>query len=135
MLVRGQCWTFHVADYLGDFVSSTEAFELHGDHSHGWASSVATESGAVIIIILASAQYMCVNNVGFDHGIPCRVKKHGPRDSVDKAATEGRGFCRNWGPRAMFFTRHGRPWSNPILARSLIDFFFILFTETWILEL
>ena len=23
----------------------------------------------------------------------------------------------------MFFTRHGRPWSNPIIARSQIDFF------------
>ena len=25
----------------------------------------------------------------------------------------GRGFCRYWGPRTMFFTGHGRPWSNP----------------------
>ena len=32
--------------------------------------------------------------------------------------------CEKHGPRAMFFTRHGRPWSNPIIARSLIDFFF-----------
>ena len=35
----------------------------------------------------------------------------------------GLGFCRYWGQRAMFFTRHERPWSNPIIARSLIEFF------------
>ena len=49
--------------------------------------------------------------------VPC--EKHDPRDSVDK----NRCFCRYWGPWAMFFTRNGRPWSNPIISRSLIDFF------------
>ena len=65
--------------------------------------------------------HVTVYIVGFDHGLPCRVE-NSPRDSVDK--NWGRGFCRYWGPRAMFFTRHGRPWSNPIIARSLIDFVF-----------
>ena len=31
--------------------------------------------------------------------------------------------CRYWGLRAMSFTWHGTPWSNPIIARSLINFF------------
>ena len=34
---------------------------------------------------------------------------------------------RYWGPRAMFFTRHRRPWSNPIITHLLIDFFFQCF--------
>ena len=59
---------------------------------------------------------------------PMQCEKHGPRDSVDKSEAEGWGFCRYRGPRAMFFTLHGRPWSNPIIARSLIDFLSVLFT-------
>ena len=60
---------------------------------------------------------VCIT-VGFDHGLPCRVK-----NMARGTQAEGRGFCRYWGPRAMFSTRHGRPWSNSIIARSLIDFF------------
>ena len=48
-------------------------------------------------------QWACYNRIWWWSPMPC--EKHGPRD--------GRGFCRNWGPRAIFFTRHGRPWSNP----------------------
>ena len=40
-----------------------------------------------------------------------------------------------WVPRAIFFTRHRRPWSNPIIAGLLIDFFPYLFTWIWILML
>ena len=53
--------------------------------------------------------------IRFDHGLPCRVKnmalglqlrqKHRPSVSV---------FVY-WVPRAIFFTRHGRPWSNPTI--------------------
>ena len=32
--------------------------------------------------------------------------------------------CGKHGPRAKFFTRHGGPWSNHIIARSLIEFAF-----------
>ena len=38
-------------------------------------------------------------------------EKHGPRASVT-TKTSASVFVY-WVPRAMFFTRHGRPWSNP----------------------
>ena len=53
-----------------------------------------------------------------------RVQKHGPRASVTTKPRPSASVFVYWVPRAMFFTRHGRPWSNPIIARSLIDFFF-----------
>ena len=73
-------------------------------------------------------EYWVVGN--WYHGLYCRIwswspvpcEKHGPRDSVDKNRGPASVFVY-WVPRAMFFTRHGRPWSNPIIARSLIDFF------------
>ena len=58
--------------------------------------------------------------------MPC--EKHGPMDSVDKSEAEGRDFSRYWSPRAMFFTRNGRPWSHLIIARALIDICRVLFT-------
>ena len=70
--------------------------------------------------------------VRFDHGLPRRVKNMARGTQQTKTEAEGRGFCRYWVPRAMFrywvpramfFTRYRRPWSNPIIARSLIDFF------------
>ena len=99
-----------------------------GGGSHQWLVD-SPHKGPVM-----QTGYPC-HVVGFDHGLPCRVKNMARGTQQTKTEAEGRGFCRNWGPRAMFFTRHGRPWSNPIIARSLIDFFFILFTETWILVL
>ena len=41
--------------------------------------------------------------------------------SRQKPRPKAEVFGRNWGPRAMFFTRHVRPWSNPIIARLLIE--------------
>ena len=61
--------------------------------------------------------------VGFDHGLLCRVKNMARGTQYTKTEADGQGFGRNWCPRAMVFTRHGRPRSNPIIARSLIDFF------------
>ena len=89
------------------------------------AATMATNSPANLKFVLLNPSWWYT--VRF--GLCCRMwswspmpcEKHGPRDSIDK--NRGRGFCRYWGPRAMFFTRHGRPWSNPIIARSLIDFF------------
>ena len=48
-------------------------------------------------------QWACYNRIWSWSPMPC--EKHGPRASV---------FVY-WVPRAMFFTRHGRPWSNPTL--------------------
>ena len=61
--------------------------------------------------------------VGFDHGIPCCVKNMA-------RGTQLRQFVY-WVPRAMFFTRHGRPWSNPIIARLLIDFFAVFYLNKY----
>ena len=61
--------------------------------------------------------------VGFDHFLPCHVENMARGTQYTKTEAEGRGFFRYWGPRAMFFTRYGRPWSNPIITRSLINFF------------
>ena len=52
--------------------------------------------------------------------------------------------CRTWSWSLMpcvyvteargpyLFTCHGRPWTTPNIARLLIDFFLVLFTEIWI---
>ena len=69
-------------------------------------------------------------------GIWCRIwswspmpcEKHGTRDSEDKNRGRRPRFLSLLRPRAMFFTRHGRPWSNAIIARSLIYCFRFLFT-------
>ena len=43
--------------------------------------------------------------------MPC--EKHGPRASVTTKTRPSASVFVYWVPRAMFFTRHGRPWSNP----------------------
>ena len=50
---------------------------------------------------------------------PMSYEKHGPRDSVDKNRSQKPNY---WGSRAIFFASLGSPWSNPIIARSLIEF-------------
>ena len=62
-------------------------------------------------------------DVGFDHGLPCRVKNMALGPQLRQKPRPSASVFVYWVPRAMFFTRHGRPWSNPIIARSLIDFF------------
>ena len=60
-------------------------------------------------------QRACNNSIWSWSPMPC--EKHGPRASVTtKTSAFGLGFCL-MSPRAMFFTRHGRPWSNPTLYR------------------
>ena len=56
-------------------------------------------------------QRACYNRIWSWSPMPC--EKHGRRASVTtKASAFGLGFV-HWVPRAMFFTQHGRPWSNP----------------------
>ena len=43
-------------------------------------------------------------NIGFNHDWPCYVKNMAQGTQVDKTEAVGHGFCRHWGPRAMFLT-------------------------------
>ena len=51
--------------------------------------------------------------IGFDHGLPCRVKNMalGPQWRQKPRPSASVFVYRV--PQAMFFTRHGTPWSNP----------------------
>ena len=51
--------------------------------------------------------------IGFDHGHPCRVKNMALGPQLRQKPRPSASVFVYWVPRAMFFTRHGRPWSNP----------------------
>ena len=51
--------------------------------------------------------------IGFDHGLPCRVKNMALGPQLRQKPWPLASVFVYWVPRAMFFTRHGRPWSNP----------------------
>ena len=51
--------------------------------------------------------------IGFDHGLPCRVKNMALGTQLRQKPRPSASVFVYWVPRAMFFTRHGRPWSNP----------------------
>ena len=51
--------------------------------------------------------------IGFDHGLPCRVKNMALGPQLRQKPRPPASVFVYWVPRAMFFTRHGRPWSNP----------------------
>ena len=51
--------------------------------------------------------------IGFDHGLPCRVKNMALGPQLRQKPRPSASVFVYWVPRAMFFTRHGRPWSNP----------------------
>ena len=61
-----------------------------------------------------------------DYDLPFRVKNMTQGNHWTKGEAEGGGFCRYWGPRIMFFIRHGRPRWNTIIASSPIDFACVL---------
>ena len=54
--------------------------------------------------------------IGFDHGLPCRVKNMTLWASVTTKSSAS--VFLYWVHRAKFFTRHGRPWSNPTWSWS-----------------
>ena len=60
-----------------------------------------------------SCSWECYAIIGFDHGLPCRAKNMaiGPQ-LWQKPRPSALVFVYRV-PRAMFFTWHGRPWSNP----------------------
>ena len=51
--------------------------------------------------------------IGFDHGLPCRVKNMDLGPQLRQKPRPSASVFVYWVPRAMFFTQHGRPWSNP----------------------
>ena len=51
--------------------------------------------------------------IGFDHGLPCRVKNMALGPQLRQNPRPSATVFVYWVPRAMFFTRHGTPWSNP----------------------
>ena len=51
--------------------------------------------------------------IGFDHGLPCHVKNMALGPQLCQKPRPSASVFVYWVPRAMFFTRHGRPWSNP----------------------
>ena len=61
-----------------------------------------------------------VNVIGFNHGFPWCVKymARGPRSPQNPTATP-EGFVATGGPRAMYFTHHGKPWLKHNIARPL----------------
>ena len=56
--------------------------------------------------------------VGFNHGLPWCVKDmaRGTRAPQNPTA-KPEVFVATGGPRAMYFTHHGKPWLKPIIAR------------------
>ena len=60
--------------------------------------------------------------IGFDHGLPCRVKNMALRPQLRQKPRPSASVFVYWVPRAMFFTRHGRPWSNPTTQDSVVVF-------------
>ena len=51
--------------------------------------------------------------IGFDHGLPCPVKNMALGPQLRQKPRPSASVFVYWVPRAMFFTRHGRPRSNP----------------------
>ena len=51
--------------------------------------------------------------IGFDHGLPCRLENMALGPQLGQKPRPSASVFVYWVPRAMFFTRHGRPWSNP----------------------
>ena len=51
--------------------------------------------------------------IGFHHGLPCRVKNMALGPKLRQKPRPSASVFVYWVPRAMFFTRHGRPWSKP----------------------
>ena len=51
--------------------------------------------------------------IGFDHGLPCRVKNMALGPQLRQKPRPSASVFVYWVPRAMFFTWHERPWSNP----------------------
>ena len=47
--------------------------------------------------------------IGFNHGLPCYVKN----------MALGPQFLSTWVPGAMFLTKHGKPWSKPLIKLQL----------------
>ena len=63
-------------------------------------------------------QQACYNRIWSWSPVPC--KKHGPRASVTtKTSAFSLGFCL-LSPSGHFFTRHGRPWSNPTFYQPML---------------
>ena len=54
--------------------------------------------------------------IGFDHGLPCRVKNMALGPQLQQKPRPSAPVFVYWVPRAMFFTQHGRPWSNPAIS-------------------
>ena len=103
--LKCKCAHLH-SGYAANLVARSRYYHCHWILS--WSMIVATN---------------LVCYVGFHHGLPCHVKNMARGTQKTKNDAEGWGFCHYRDPRPMFFTRHGRPWSNPIIAHSLIDFF------------
>ena len=57
--------------------------------------------------------------IGFDHGLPCCVKNMALGPQLRQKPRPSASVFVYWVPRAMFFTRHGRPWSNPTIHRRV----------------
>ena len=51
--------------------------------------------------------------IGFDHGLLCRMKNMALGPQLRQKPRPSASVFVYWVPRAMFFTWHGRPWSNP----------------------
>ena len=58
--------------------------------------------------------------IGFDHGLPCRLKNMALGPQLRQKPRPSASVFVYWVPRAMFFTRHGRPWSNPTTHLLLV---------------
>ena len=83
-------------------------FRIAWFYPHSWAGNIITKIET----------WETVHIVGFD---PC--EKHGPKDSVDKNRGRRPRFLSLLRPEGHVCHTTWRPWSNPIIARSLIDFF------------
>ena len=68
--------------------------------------------------------------IGFDHGLPCRVKNMALGPQLRQKPRPSASVFVYWVPRAMIFTWHGRPWSNPITMVCAV-YIFIFLWEDW----
>ena len=57
--------------------------------------------------------------IGFDHGLPCRVKNMALGPQLRQKPRPSASVFVYWVPRAMFLSRHGRPWSNPTALHTM----------------
>ena len=76
-------------------------------------------------------QQACYNRIWSWSPMPC--EKHGPWASVTTKPRPSASVFVYWVPRATFFTRHGRPWSNPTTYYFAIVFktFITLRWQKW----